>query len=88
MHYPALGLIKGTVENISLDGLFVRMESVTLPVDAVLELSFKLQYNGSVMRHRLQGTIVHDYAHGFGVVFNKMKMAAESRLSLRLFLYS
>ncbi|MBT5229441.1 MAG: PilZ domain-containing protein [Methylococcales bacterium] len=87
IHYPALGLVKGVVENISLDGVFVKTESVNLSVDSELQLSVKLEYNGELVTHKLHGTIVHDYAQGFGIAFNKLKMEAESRLSLRVLLH-
>ncbi|MGD8842824.1 MAG: PilZ domain-containing protein [Gammaproteobacteria bacterium] len=68
LHYPPIGLISGRTRNISLEGMFVELDGVTIPPQARLEISFTAHSHGTAFKYRLPAYVVHGSNRGIGVM--------------------
>ncbi len=85
LNYSGLGLVKGETKNVGLDGMLVNIGQVILPLDAKLELAFRLEFNGETRLHQVSGYVAHVSKEGIGVMFDSIDNLAY--LALRFLLY-
>jgi hypothetical protein len=74
-HRP-LGLIQVTVQDISLEGAFIRCAAVKLPHQAIVELSFALDTAGKQTIYQMQAMVIHHARNGYGLMFKNFKLEA------------
>ena len=68
LHYPPVGVISGRTRNISLEGMFVELDGVTVPLQARLDISFTADTHGTAFEYRLTAYVVHGDSQGIGVM--------------------
>jgi len=68
LYYPPLGMINGKTRNISLEGMFVDLQGVTIPSQARLEICFTAEMRGKTIEHRLPAFVVHGSDRGVGLM--------------------
>jgi hypothetical protein len=68
LYYPPVGMINGTTRNISLEGMFVDLQGVTIPPLARLEICFSAESRGQNVEHRLPAYVVHGDDAGVGLM--------------------
>jgi hypothetical protein len=68
LYYPPVGMINGTTENISLEGMYVAVNGVDIPPQARLEVCFTAETRGKSIEHRLPAYVVHGGNSGIGLM--------------------
>lgn len=68
LYYPPVGMICGKTRNISLEGMFVDLQGVSIPPQARLEICFTAQTRGAATEHRLPAYVVHNSDAGIGLM--------------------
>ena len=68
LYYPPVGMINGTTENISLEGMYVAVNGVDIPPQARLEVCFTAETRGKSIELRLTAYVVHGGGSGIGLM--------------------
>ncbi|MFC1773888.1 PilZ domain-containing protein [Pseudomonadota bacterium] len=68
LYYPPVGMINGTTQNISLEGMYVAVNGVDIPPQARLEVCFTAETRGKSIEHRLPAYVVHGGDSGIGLM--------------------
>jgi len=68
LYYPPVGMINGTTQNISLEGMYVAVIGVDIPPQARLEVCFTAETRGKSIEHRLPAYVVHGGDSGIGLM--------------------
>jgi hypothetical protein len=68
LYYPPVGMINGTTQNISLEGMYVSVNGVDIPPQARLEVCFTSETRGKSIEHRLPAYVVHGGNKGIGLM--------------------
>jgi hypothetical protein len=68
LHYPPVGTISARTRNISLEGMFVELEGVSIPEKSSIEVTFKGGARQSHTEHRLPAYVVHQREDGVGLM--------------------
>lgn len=68
IHYPPIGVVHGQTRNISLEGMFVELDSAEIPQQARLEVSFRSSSTGQTTEHRVPAHVVHQGEGGIGLM--------------------
>jgi len=85
LSHPRYGLIRGVVRDISIGGMFVETDSVELPVNTPLIVSFQL-HNGSQSDHyRLHAIVVRASDEGAALMY--LDSSVDTVRPLRQMLY-
>jgi len=74
-HRPQ-GLARATVLNIGLEGAFLRVPHLALPVRGVVELTFALDTDGKPHIYQLEAFVIHASRGGYGFLFKDFKVEA------------
>ena len=74
--YRPLGLIQVTIQDIGLEGAFIRCESIKLPYQAIVEMSFALESAGKQTIYQMQAMVLHHARNGYGLMFKDFKLEA------------
>lgn len=69
---PRFGLFRGSVENLSSDGLYVRTHNVNMCIDVPITLTLQPADDSTAKGCEVNGVVVHQDAGGFGVRFSDM----------------
>ncbi len=83
---PRLGKVRATLLDISLGGLLVDTDSVTLPLNAPVSVAFTLIPNDHRGDYRLQAMTVRQFQGAAGLMFQDLDI--ETIRALRKLLYS
>ena len=67
------GLAQVTIEDISLEGAFIRGEAVNLSCQTVVDLSFALGNAGRQPIFQVQALVIHRARNGYGLMFKAFK---------------
>ena len=73
VYYNGLGILSGISRDISLKGIFIKLPSVQLPVNAHLDVVFSLGPLKNRQRVRLPAQIVHCEQDGVGAAFGELE---------------
>lgn len=69
LYYAPVGTIAGKTRDVSLEGMYVQVPGVELPVHAELEVSFTTHNGGGAPReHHLPAYVVHGNDSGVGLM--------------------
>ncbi len=68
LYYPPVGMINGKTRNVSLEGMYVDIEGVSIPAQARLEICFTADIRGKPVQHRLPAYVVHGKSGGIGLM--------------------
>ncbi len=68
LHYPPLGIIRATTQDVSLEGMFVETGPLSVPRGAEVEVSLPLE--GAFGTYRLRARVVHSRRGGVGLVLH------------------
>ena len=66
---PRIGLFRGSVENLSKSGLYVRTPNVSMCLNVPVTITLQADANDPDSCCNAQGIVVHQNAKGFGVRF-------------------
>ncbi|HHI75540.1 MAG TPA: PilZ domain-containing protein [Gammaproteobacteria bacterium] len=77
---PRFGLFRGSVENLSSDGLYVRTHNVNMCIDVPVTLTLQGDDRMPAGGCEVKGVVVHQDAEGFGVRFVDMEAACRARI--------
>jgi hypothetical protein len=69
---PRIGLFRGSVKNLSKDGLYVRTPNVSMCLNVPVTITLQADANDPDSCCTAQGVVVHQSAKGFGVRFEDM----------------
>ena len=67
------GLTQATIQDISLEGAFIRSETVKLFCQAVVDLSFSLDNDGRHPIYQAQALVIHQARNGYGMMFKSFR---------------
>jgi hypothetical protein len=68
VYHPVAGRLRGQLHNISIGGMSVATEA-TLPLNAVVTVSFAVRTTLDVSEHRLSALVVHQSNAGAGLMY-------------------
>ncbi len=77
---PRFGLFRGAVENLSVDGVYVRTPNVNMCIDVPVTLTLQGGEGAQQTCCEVSGVVVHQDAEGFGVRFAKVDESCIRRL--------
>ena len=83
--YHPLGLMQVTIEDIGLEGAFIRCEAVKLSCQALVELSFAFDTAGKQTIYQMQAMVIHQTRNGYGLMFKDFKLEAFQALKDMLY---
>lgn len=69
IHYPPLGLVRGTSRDISLDGMFVDTGRILIPTGEVVEICFRPDTDGNPGHLHMDAEVIHASHAGIGLLF-------------------
>lgn len=78
---PRFGLFRGSVENLSSDGLYVRTHNVNMCIDVPITLTLQPADDPTAEGCEVSGVVVHQDAGGFGVRFTDMDADCLARVT-------
>lgn len=81
---PRFGLFRGSVENLSTDGLYVRTPNVNMCIDVPITLMLQSADDPTVPGCEVKGVVVHQDGEGFGVRFSEMEADCLARMTALL----
>ncbi len=68
LHYPPIGVIDTRTRNVSLEGMFVELKGVRIPLQSRLEVAFQVGSRDGSVEHRLPAFVVHESEDGIGLM--------------------
>jgi len=74
-HRPQ-GLARATILNLGLEGAFLRVPHLALPVPGMVELTFALETVGRPRIYQLEAVVIHASSGGYGLMFKDFKVEA------------
>jgi len=66
---PQFGLFRGYIENLSLQGMYVRVTTVNMCLNVPVTITFYPESENSAVCCNVEGMVVHQDSDGFGVSF-------------------
>ena len=79
------GLIPVNILDISLEGVFIRVEHPALPTQAVMELSFVLDIHGKQTIQQMEAFVIHRSGNGYGLMFKDYRRGTFQELAGTLY---
>jgi hypothetical protein len=79
------GLIPANILDISLEGVFIRVEHPSLPAQAIVELSFALKIDGKQTIQQMEAFVIHRSRNGYGLMFKDFRRGAFQALAGALY---
>ena len=79
------GLIKVSILDISLEGVFIRTEHPALPPQASVELTFALEFEGKQTVNQIESLVIHSKRNGYGLMFKDFRFTAFQALKGMLY---
>lgn len=83
--HPRYGLLRATLRDISLGGMFIELNRVELPVNTSVAVSFVLQDGARTSHHRLHAMVVRSTANSAALMY--LDSSADTIRPLRQMLY-
>jgi hypothetical protein len=74
-HRP-LGLRPVKILDIGLEGAFIAAEDLDLPVPAIVELTFAIDFEDRKTLYHLNAMVMHRSRGGYGVMFREFRLEA------------
>jgi len=68
LHYDPVGQISGKTRDVSLEGMFVETEGVTIPSRAEVKVLFESKDHGTKYSHCVPAYVVHNNDNGVGLM--------------------
>ena len=68
LHYDPVGQISGKTRDISLEGMYVETEGVTIPSRAEVKVLFETNSLGAKQSHCVPAYVVHNQGNGVGLL--------------------
>lgn len=84
--YQPLGLAQAVIQNIGLEGAFISGETLNLPLQSLVELTFALTIAGKQTIYQMEAMAIHRARDGYGLMFKDFKL--EAFQALREMLYA
>jgi hypothetical protein len=81
---PRFGLLRGTITDLSEDGLYIRADTIIVPIHAEVSITFTpvcALCNDAIT---VRGRVRHQSLHGFGIMFDRLDPACRSVLAAYL----
>lgn len=75
LNYPSLGLLRASIENISLGGVFVNTGRISLSVNTPVEMVFELPEGDARRVRKAEALVVRATDGGAGLMFHKFNPA-------------
>jgi len=83
---PRFGLLRGTIVDLGMGGLYVRAETSIVPIGADVTVTFQPGEEVCNACLSIKGRVTHQSRHGFGVEFDTLdphcRMALERMLPM------
>ena len=70
---PRFGLFRGTIENLSIRGLYIRSDTVSMCLDVPVTITFQPEPGQPLLHCDVEGRVVHQDSAGFGVRLDPLK---------------
>ncbi|NOZ10270.1 MAG: PilZ domain-containing protein [Gammaproteobacteria bacterium] len=80
IYYSGLGILRGVSRDISLKGMFIKLPSVQLPLNAALDVVFSLGSQKDRQRMRVPALVVRSESDGVGAMFSNLELSASAAL--------
>jgi len=77
---PQFGLFRGQIENLSLQGMYVRTTNVAICVNAPVTVTFQPEPERPLRNCHAGGVVVHQDRNGFGIRFANLKGECQQAL--------
>ena len=77
---PQFGLFRGEIENVSMDGVYVRTRSVHVCLNVPVTLTFQPEPALPLLNCSAEGVVVHQDADGVGVRFAELDPVCRAAL--------
>lgn len=77
---PQFGLFRGQIENLSLQGMYVRTTNVAICLNAPVTVTFQPEPEQPLQNCNAGGVVVHQDRHGFGIRFANLKSECRQAL--------
>lgn len=68
LHYDPVGQISGKTRDISLEGMFIETDGVTIPSRAEVKVMFETNTLGAKQSHCVPAYVVHNDENGIGLL--------------------
>lgn len=78
---PRFGLLRGTITDLSEHGLYVRADTIIVPIGAEVEITFRPDCPLCDAPLTVQGMVRHQSLHGFGIEFDALAPGCHEVLS-------
>lgn len=75
LHRPT-GMMQTVIQDIGLEGVFIRCPSIQLPLQAMVELTFALNIAGKQTMYQMQAMVIHQAGNGYGLMFKDFRLDA------------
>ncbi len=69
---PRLGLVRGYTTDVSLGGMFIETDCVSMPVNALVTVSFQPSDDNPLICFKARAMVVHQRGGGFGLMFDEL----------------
>ena len=80
VYYSGIGILRGVSRDISMKGMFIKIPSVQLPLNATLDVVFSLGSQEDQQRMRIPARVVRSESDGVGAMFSNMEVSASAVL--------
>lgn len=80
VYYSGLGILRGISRDISLKGMFIKIPSVQLPINATLDVVFSFGSEKDRQRMRIPALVVRSESDGVGTMFSNLELSASAAL--------
>ena len=77
---PQFGLFRGEIENVSMDGVYVRTRNVHVCLNAPVTLTFQPEPALPLLNCSAEGVVVHQDADGVGIRFAELDPVCRAAL--------
>ena len=78
---PQFGLFRGEIENVSMQGVYVRTRNVQMCLNAPVTVTFQPEPAMPLLSCNAEGVVVHQGPNGFGIHFCAMDSVCRAALS-------
>lgn len=77
---PQFGLFRGEIDNLSMQGMYVRTRNVRLCLNVPVTVTFQPEPGQPLLHCNAEGIVVHEDLEGFGIRFAELESSCISNL--------
>jgi hypothetical protein len=81
---PRFGMLRGTITDLCEDGLYIRADTIIVPIDARVSVTFTLSETPREEALTVTGQVRHQSLHGFGIAFDGLEARCRAVLTAYL----